>query len=623
MYKPPTGFKGDTGTGALTGLKSVGPQEDYLYSKKRKPVGYKHKQHTEGLTYYKIHTPILSANVFGQEFKYVLNPKEMGHLLTGLFFSFYIPGVKNSRTTGMINIGYTIFDRISLLVNGEEIQSMTGEYMANYESMYSREIDRINTMGLMGNMGYGYDLKLRFMKTSDPQRIFVPIPFFFSNHYDDNKMDTNTFRSPLPLCALYNSTVTIVFRFKERAKVYSDIDDLASDEITNLNIITQEVTLSPEERENIKNKKQTFPIEKIIQENFEVPVKIIRPDGSIFRETKFRYYFNSSYSCRAIFWTFIEKSDSYAPDYYAPIVDTTINTLERTNRSDVRPAAFYQQFQAYTHDYHNNGYIYAYSFSERPLQVVLGDYEFKAPSSQSAYIDCTFKSIDPGYVFWDEVARPSDIELSNEKVILNQSLSIINEENGIFEPVNNMSLKNESYLRTNLALLGIPFTAYESQSNDEDPYYIRFVPWGLTYTRSGMAFTPSVESYYVNSSGLLQIKQIYNGIFSPVWSTLGNTEAWILVEQSVGDPLWGNYVGNIYSLTEDAFVAIGTTAAWSSEKGYPADQGDISATGNLDIDSGSKMNLGTKIKEVETYIVSFYYISTVGLSVGDGKMSLT
>ena len=621
MYKPPTGFKGNTGTGAITGLKAIGAQEEYLYGKKKKPVGYTHKEYTEGITYYKIHTPILSTKVFGQEFKYNLNPKEMGDLLTGLFFSFYIPGCKNTTTTGMINIGYTIFDRISILVNGEEIQSMTGEYMANYESMYSRRIDRINTMGLMGNMGYGYDLRMRFLKTSEPQRIFVPIPFFFNNHYDDNKMDTNTFRAPFPLCAAYNSQISIVFRFKERAKVYSDTTELTNEEITNLNIITQEVKLSALERENIKNKEQTIPIEKIIQETFDIPLKITKEDGSVFMQDKYRFYFNSSYSCRAIFWTFTEKTDSYSPDYYSPLINATISTMERTNRSDERPSEFYQQFQAYTHDFHNNGYLYSYSFSERPLQVFLGDYEFKAPGPQTAYIDCKFTTADPGYDYWDSnISRGSDVVLSNESVILNQSLG----NNPVKEnvPLNTLSLINESYFRTNYALLGIPYTSYTSSDNARDPYYIRFVPWGLTYTRSGEDFTPSTDSYYVDSSGLLQINQIYDGIYSPVWSNWGNNEAWILVEQPAGDPLWGHYMGNIYSLAEDAFVTIDSTATWSSDKGYPADGGSISASGNLDIESGSKMNIGTKIKEVDTYLVSFYYMSTVGLNVSEGKLTL-
>lgn len=625
--KPPIGFHGKTGTGALIGLSAVGQQEPFLYCKKKNlPTDYKHVEYTEGNVFYKVYRPV-QDRYLGSEVRHIFRPKEMGDLLTGLIISFELPSAVEYNVQGLFNHGYSIFEYAKLLMNGEEIQSMDGDFMSNYESMYSNEADRSNTLSMMVNMNYPYDTFPVYPRGNKKQKMLIPIPFFFNNHYTDSNINTSTFRSPLPLCALYNTELTLVIKFKALSDIVTNPSGLNGTEITDLKFITEETVISGDERNALRSREIRFPIEKIIKEDFEyVYREEIAPKKYLYRYY-FRYYFNSLYTARAIMFYFKEKKTGYNPEYYVPLTNATLNTLKITDRGEARDKLYYQQYQSYTHGYHCNGFFYMISFSERPLQVILGDYEFRAPKPQSAYIDINMYPDSPdSYVFWtdnflDPLAQ-SDYVI-DKNIILNTSVGL-----GTDGFLNSIRAINGGFFRMDSVVAGIPNEPYTATLNTILPYTFRFNPWDYTYTRVGVDYK-SVDipypTYVDEATGTLKkidASFTYSGsvIANPIWSTTSNTQALVTIKTVSGDPKWGLYTGNIYTITDGSPITVAPIDnSWSPGYYYPSDIGSIEYNGFIKINDLSRVNVNTSVKTVDIYQLSFYYFSTVELVLNEGK----
>jgi hypothetical protein len=456
MQKPPVGFRGDTGTGALIGISAVGLQDTFLYSNDKAPTEHEHIEYTQGTPFYRVYKPTQTA-FLGQEIRHTFYPKEMGDLLRAMLISFNLPTTSDSGKKSLINVGYNMISKIRLLVDGSEIQNMTGEFMSHYESMFSTQTSRVNTLNLMANLNYAYNTQSAFYRNSMNQRIVLPIPFFFNTHYEDGKVNTNSFRSAFPLCAMFNSEITLVIQFKTLEEIAENTSNFTTTDLTDFKFITREIVLTNAERNDLKFRRLDIPIEKFNTENFKIELDRSAPT------TKYRYYFNSAYSCRAILWDFKELVDGFNPTFFAPIKTATINTLKKTDRSEERVGLFYQDFQAYAHNYYNGGTFYGYAFSENPLDVVRGDYEYRAPRPQSSYIDMVLQIAAAGYVLWSFGDKLPSYTVS-ENYILTRDI-------GGDPATDTLSITNAS-LRTNTSNVGI--SSYSDTGiNTELPHYVR------------------------------------------------------------------------------------------------------------------------------------------------------
>ena len=466
MQKPPVGFRGDTGIGALTGLSGVGQQDQFLYDFNSKRE-YNYKEYSQATLFYRFYRPA-STTFLGEEIRYTFRPQDMGDLLTGLMLKFNFPTTSETPTC-LKNLGLSLIKKVDLIVNGKTIQTLRGEWLSIYESMYSSEQDRENTLNVSFNLGAKYNTQPVLKANDTSQRLFFPIPFFFNNHYVDSKADTKSFRAPLPLCAMHNSEITLVIQFLPLADIVSDTNGFASGaDLTDFMFVTEEVTLTPSERFMLRSTRQEYPIEKVTAEDVQIPGSVVG--------TFYRYFFNSAYSCRAIFWTFKNAIAGYNPDSFNPLIDARITTLNKTDRNELRKPLFLQELQAYLHDYYNDGSFYGYSFSEQPLQVVVGDYEFRAPRPQSSSIEMFFTAVTPGYSTWS--VNFSDtiqnyVINNNNKILLDTSVGL----GGGTKVLNSLDMTNFGYLMTDTARVGIPATSYTDTTNLSNPFMMRFEPW--------------------------------------------------------------------------------------------------------------------------------------------------
>ena len=463
MLKPPVGFRGDTGIGALTGLSGVGQQDLFLYDFDSKRE-YNYREYSQATPFYRFYRPT-STTFLGEEIRYTFRPRDMGDLLTGLLLKFTFPSTTGTPTC-LKNLGLSIIKKVDFMVNGKTIQTLRGEWLSIYESMYSTEQEREDTYNVLFNLGTQYNTQPVLKANDTSQRLFFPLLFFFNNHYTDSKADTTSFRAPLPLCAMHNSEIMLVIQFFPLADIVSDTSGFAPGaDLTDFMFVTEEVTLTQSERFMLRSMRQEYPVEKVTAEDSEV-------DASA--SAKYRYFFNSAYSCRAIFWTFKNKISGYNPFFYNPLINARITTLNKTDRNELRQPLFLQELQAYVHDYYNDKSFYGYSFSEQPLQVVVGDYEFRAPRPQSSYIDMFFTASAPGYNLWSGTfaASVKNYTIVNQKLLLDTSVGL-----GGNNTLLSLDMNTGGYLKTNTARVGIPAGSYTGTENLSNPYVMRFEPW--------------------------------------------------------------------------------------------------------------------------------------------------
>ena len=616
MQKPPVGFRGDTGIGALTGLSGVGQQDPFLYDFDSKRE-YNYSEYSQATPYYRFYRP--ATNTFlGEEIRYTFRPQDMGDLLTGLMLKFNFPSSTGTPTC-LKNLGLSMIKKIDFILNGKTIQTLRGEWLSIYESMYSTEQDRQNIFNVSFNLGATYNTRPVLKANDTSQRLFFPLPFFFNNHYVDSKADTTSFRASLPLCAMHNTEIILAIQFLPLADIVSDTSGFAADaDLTDFMFVTEEVTLTQSERFMLRSTRQEYPVEKVTAEETEVAAAV---------DTYFRYFFNSAYSCRAIFWTFKNNITGYNPFFYNPLIDARITTLNKTDRNELRKPLFLQQLQAYIHDYYNDGSFYGYSFSEQPLQVVIGDYEFRAPRPQSAYIDMFFTAAAPGYTLWSRTfgAATNNYTITNAKYLLDTSVGLDRTTNALLT----LDMSTDGYLRTNTARVGIPATSYTGTDNLSNPYMMRFEPWvNRKITISATDYFPSPNKHYVDSTGTYQ-----DGSFTyltaddvnvPYWKN-GTTDAVLIHQDGTGAPIWGIYTGDVSLLTAGVSSVTGSfsniAVSFTLGTDYPTDVGTTftSPTGYIKIVPSARTNINTFVATIDSYLLTTYYLSTNTLMVENGS----
>jgi len=618
MQKPPVGFRGDTGIGALTGLSGVGQQDPFLYDFDSKRE-YNYNEYSQATPYYRFYRP--ATNTFlGEEIRYTFRPRDMGDLLTGLMLKFNFPSTTVTRTC-VKNLGLSMIKKVDFIVNGKTIQTLRGEWLSIYESLYSTEQDRENIFNVSFNLGAKYNTQATLKANDTSQRLFFPLPFFFNSHYLDSRADTISFRAPLPLCAMHNAEIILAIQFLPLADIVSSTDGFGGGDLTDFMFVTEEVTLTPSERFMLRSMRQEYPVEKVTAEETEIDADV---------DAKYRYFFNSAYSCRAIFWTFKNNITGYNPFFYNPLINARITTLNKTDRNELRQPLFLQQLQAYLHDYYNDGSFYGYSFAERPLQVVIGDYEFRAPRPQSSYIDMFFTASAPGYSLWSRsfAASTNNYTIAEKKYLLDTSVGLDRTTNALLT----LNMSSNGYVRTNTARVGIPATSYTGTDNLSNPYMMRFEPWvSRKITRSGTDYFPSPNMHYVDSTGVYQDGSFTyltaNNISVPYWKN-GTTDAVLIHQDGSGAPIWGTYTGDVSLLVAGSSSVIGSFSniigSFTLGTDYPTDGGTTftSPTGYIKIVPTARTNINTFVATIDSYKLTTYYLSTSTFVVENGSANV-
>jgi hypothetical protein len=182
-----------------------------------------------------------------------------GDLVRAVYFKFDLPALTGGAN---VNQGYTdsvgnvIIDRAELLIGGQIVEIITGEYMELRQDLYTRQSHLTSMQDLVGTY---YTRQGMGAATSD-RTMIVPLPFYFHNNP----------ALAIPQVALRYQEVSIRLKLRPinqlivgdpaGADVSENYNDLT---LVNPSLIVDYVFLEDREAKFFSNKQLTYPITQV------------------------------------------------------------------------------------------------------------------------------------------------------------------------------------------------------------------------------------------------------------------------------------------------------------------------------------------------------------------------
>jgi hypothetical protein len=239
-------------TGAALCLSAIGQQDTYLLGDESL-FKYENKRHSNFRKFHKNLKVIKPTNAlagwpFNQTVKVTLRPQDMGDLLCNMYIRIKIPALSSSTFNYADRVGRHLFKKITMRVDETVLEVYRDDIGFIYDEMYldqSESVSRIYTDGRFIYRETVLDPNFNFIKTADTF-VYVPIPFFFSRSYESSDYETNVHNRPyFPLCAMYKQKLEFEIEFRPQSFFTDDTQTLTVDDF---DIVTEEITLTPDER---------------------------------------------------------------------------------------------------------------------------------------------------------------------------------------------------------------------------------------------------------------------------------------------------------------------------------------------------------------------------------------
>ena len=257
-------------TAGVIALNAIGAQDVHLVEEKieKSIFSYSEIQHTD---YTRFHRTTQIDNKdgkkywpFGEIIKVTLSPQTMGDLLSNMYLVLELPPGLYSR-----NVGNSIFKSISFKVDGIEVEKIYDDWQVIYDELYLETSEKEANEYLINRMMYPV-----FWSTTERKKILngygalstlqtiIPLRFFFSRKYSDSEYKINNPNRPyFPLCAIHKQKILLEIEFHNTWFFSKPVNSNAKAEptfslptefdfptLTNFKLITEEITLSPEDR---------------------------------------------------------------------------------------------------------------------------------------------------------------------------------------------------------------------------------------------------------------------------------------------------------------------------------------------------------------------------------------
>ena len=239
-------------TGAALCLSALGQQDTYLLGE-NSPFKYESKRHSNFRKFHRsfnVNKPSSASDgwPFGQTIKVTFRPQDMGDLLSNMYIKINLPGLSDTQHNYADRVGRHLFKSITMRVDENIVEIYKDDIGFIYDEMYldqSESASRIYTDGRFVYRESVLDQGLNFFRGLDTT-VYVPIPFFFSRAYESSDYETNIHNRPyFPLCAINKQKLEFEIEFRPQTFFTDDPVDLT---VKEFDIVTEEITLTPEER---------------------------------------------------------------------------------------------------------------------------------------------------------------------------------------------------------------------------------------------------------------------------------------------------------------------------------------------------------------------------------------
>ena len=205
----------------------------------------------------------------------------MGDLLSNMWLSITIPrltdfgGGKNYAD----QLGRHILKSVTMFVDELEVETIHDDWGIIYDELYLEISEKVANRFLVNrNIGYDDSTLDAFKDLSQYSAdLMIPLHFFFSRKYASDEYSSNKPNRPyFPVCAVHRQKIEFELEFHQKA-FFTDTSDTIS--LPEFKLVTEEITVTPEERQYLATKRQTF-ITDIVRKH---PSIISTPNDTMIR----------------------------------------------------------------------------------------------------------------------------------------------------------------------------------------------------------------------------------------------------------------------------------------------------------------------------------------------------
>ncbi|QIG59950.1 hypothetical protein [Dishui Lake phycodnavirus 4] len=326
-------------TAAVISLNAIGGQDVHLIEENIEKSFFQFKSDQRHTDYTRFHRKTRVDNTTQQKYwpfgpegntvKVTLNPQSMGDLLSNMYLMIELPRCIYSR-----DVGHHIIKSMSFRVDELEIERIYDDWQVIYSEMYLDTSERRANDYILNRMMYPVDIVRNEEKVivngygaNSTIPTLIPLRFFFSRKYAASEYDVNKSNRPyFPLCAMYRQKIVLEIEFHsywffskpQTSFAVSDPKFLSRTNfdfptLNNFNIITEEVTLSLEDRSYYIKQKYDFLVNLV----FKNPTI-----DNVLNENTMKTNLVPSIPVKSIHW-FVRKK---AYEYTIPIKDIEYNS---------------------------------------------------------------------------------------------------------------------------------------------------------------------------------------------------------------------------------------------------------------------------------------------------------
>ena len=250
------------GEAAKISLKAIGKQDTHLLSKDPDESFFNYttdRNHSDFRKYHRNKNIVKPGNAeaswpFNKTIKVEFHPRNMGDLLSNMYLSITMPAITDGNYADQL--GRHIFKSVTMYVDDIEVEKIYDDWGILYDELYLEMSEKVANRFLVNrNLGFD-DAPDNAAVARYSSDLVIPLHFFFSRKFASDEYSSNKPNRPyFPVCAIHKQKIEFEFDFHQQT-FFTDTTDTVT--LSSFNIVTEEITVSPEERNFFTSQRQTL-----------------------------------------------------------------------------------------------------------------------------------------------------------------------------------------------------------------------------------------------------------------------------------------------------------------------------------------------------------------------------